>query len=385
MTEGNPFLFDDPLSACDPEVSDLIETEGRRQAGKIVLIASESLCPPPVAEALASPFSAIYAEGYPSTRMATWERTEVSDRARHLAFNRRYADRRYYKGCEYVNFIEVLAQKRAAELFAANGLRPDDLHVNVQTLSGSAANNAIYTAFLSPGDLVMGMALPHGGHLTHGSELNRSGKYFKILPYTLDPKTARLDYDAIIDGAREHQPRMLIAGASAYPWELDWKALRRAADQVRSGCILLADISHPAGLVAAGVFPSPIGYADVVSTTTHKTLCGPRGAIVITTDRARAHAMDMGVFPGEQGGPHINQIAAKAVAFGLAKTETFRSLMRQVKANAAAFAAELMRLGVTVQGGGTESHLFLVDLKGSKKESGRRAHRTLRAATGSGC
>jgi len=370
MSDANPFLFDRPLSELDPEITRLVEAEGSRQDGKIILIASESLCPAPVAEALASPFSAIYAEGYPSTRMMEWERDRVHDHARHLAFNRRYADRRYYKGCEYVNFIEVLAQKRAAELFAANGLRPEDLHVNVQPLSGSVANSAIYTAFLEPGDLLMGMALPHGGHLTHGSELNRSGKHFRILPYLLDPKTSKLDYQAIIDAAREHQPRMLIAGGSAYPWALDWEALRRAASQVRKGCFLLADISHPAGLVATGEFPSPVGYADVISLTTHKTLCGPRGAIVITTDRDRAKAVDQGVFPGEQGGPHIHQIAAKAVAFGIALTEEFGNLMRMVKSNASVLASELMELGVKVQGGGTESHLFLVDLKATRKDSG---------------
>ena len=370
MSDANPFLFDRPLSELDPEITRLVDAEGSRQDGKAILIASESLCPAPVAEALASPFSAIYAEGYPSTRMMEWERDRVHDHARHLAFNRRYADRRYYKGCEYVNFIEVVAQKRAAELFSTNGLRPEDLHVNVQPLSGSVANSAIYTAFLEPGDLLMGMALPHGGHLTHGSELNRSGKHFRILPYLLDPKTSKLDYQAIIDAAREHQPRMLIAGGSAYPWALDWEALRRAASQVRKGCFLLADISHPAGLVATGEFPSPVGYADVISLTTHKTLCGPRGAIVITTDRDRAKAVDQGVFPGEQGGPHIHQIAAKAVAFGIGLTEEFGNLMRIVKSNASALANELMELGVKVQGGGTESHLFLVDLKAARKDSG---------------
>ena len=370
MSQRRPLTFEDSLASVDPEIKRLIEAEEHRQQGKIILIASESLCPSPVAEALASPYSAIYAEGYPSTRMSEWERERVNDRPRHLAFNRRYADRRYYKGCEYVNFVEVLAQKRAAELFAANGVRPDDLHVNVQPLSGSVANSAIYTAFLEPGDLIMGMALPHGGHLTHGSELNRSGKFYRVLPYLVDPETKRLDYDAIIDAAREHQPRMIIAGGSAYPWEIDWEALQRAVREVRRGCFLLADISHPAGLVAAGEYPSPVGYADVISLTTHKTLCGPRGAIIITSDRRRAQAVDMGVFPGEQGGPHINQIAAKAVAFEIAGTETFKTLMRRVKDNAATFAAELQELGVTIQGGGTESHLFLVDLKGSRKPSG---------------
>ena len=364
-------MFDGPLDRADTEVAGLVRAEGGRQDGKLILIASESLCPQPVREALASPFSAIYAEGYPSTRMMTIEREIVSDRDRHLAFNRRYADRRYYKGCEYVNFIEVLAQKRAAEVFAANGVRPEDLYVNVQPLSGSAANNAIYTAFVEPGDLVMGMALPHGGHLTHGSHLNRSGKLYRIQPYMVDERTGRLDYDAIKDAVREHQPRMLIAGASAYPWEFDWPALREAADQVGGrGCLLLADMSHPAGLIAAGEFASPIGYADVVSMTTHKTLCGPRGAIILTTDRDHADAVDLGVFPGEQGGPHINQIAAKAVAFGIARTDTFKQLAQRIRANADALCGALMSKGIRIQGDGTASHLFLVDLKGTKRTSG---------------
>ena len=369
MPRSSRFSFDAPLSELDPEISGLIDSEGARQEGKIILIASESLCPKPVAAALASPYSAIYAEGYPSTRMCHWERDRVSDHDRHLAFNRRYADRRYYKGCEYTNFIEVLAQKRAAELFAANGLRADDLFVNVQTLSGSGANNAIYTAFLEPGDTIMGMALPHGGHLSHGSELNRSGKFYRVFSYTLDPRTGRLDYDAIKDQVREHRPKILIAGASAYPWGIDWAALREAADQV-PGCLLLGDISHPSGLVAAGLFPSPVGHADVVSLTTHKTLCGPRGAIIITTDRERAAAIDAAVFPGEQGGPHINQIAAKAVAFGIAQKPEFKELMSQVRRNADAMAAALARKGAVIPGGGTESHLFLVDLKGTRKRSG---------------
>ena len=366
----NRFLFDEPLERLDPEVADLVRAEGDRQAGKLILIASESLCPKPVAEALISPFSALYAEGYPSSRMMGWERGLVGDHERHLAFNRRYADRRYYKGCEYANFIEVLAQKRAADVFATTAVPEHELHVNVQPLSGSAANNAIYQAFVQPGDLVMGMALPHGGHLTHGSELNRSGKLYRILPYLVDTQTGRLDYDAIISAARDHQPRMLIAGGSAYPWELDWAALREAADQVRAGCTLLADISHPAGLVAAGEFPSPVGYADVISMTTHKTLCGPRGAIIVTTDRRRAAAIDLAVFPGEQGGPHVHQIAAKAVAFGLAGSGTFRALMRQVRANADALCKGLLGAGLRIQGGGTASHLLLLDLKGCRKSSG---------------
>lgn len=371
MARSQEFLFDTPLNDTDSEIGSLIEAESGRQDGKLILIASESLCPRPVREALVSAYSAIYAEGYPSTRMMHWERNIVQDRDRHLAFNRRYADRRYYKGCEYTNFVEVLAQKRAAEVFAANGVRKDDIYVNVQPLSGSAANNAIYTAFVQPGDLVMGMALPHGGHLTHGSHLNRSGKFYRIHPYLVDEQTGRLDYDAIKDACREHQPRLLIAGASAYPWEFDWPALREAADQVgERGCLLLADMSHPSGLIAAGEFSSPVGYADVVSMTTHKTMCGPRGAIILTTDRDLADQIDLGVFPGEQGGPHINQVAAKAVAFGLAQTDTFKQLMGRVRSNADALCAALIDRGVRIQGGGTKSHLFLIDLKGTKKPSG---------------
>lgn len=371
MSRKSPFLFDIPLAEADPDLARLSASEGDRQDGKLILIASESLCPQPVREALVSPYSAIYAEGYPSTRMMTFERGIIHDHDRHLAFNRRYADRRYYKGCEYVNFVEVLAQKRAAEAFAANGVRADDIFVNVQTLSGSAANNAIYTAFVEPGDLVMGMALPHGGHLTHGSHLNRSGKFYRIHPYTVDERTGRLDYDAIRDAVKEHQPRMLIAGASAYPWEFDWEALRHAADQVGGrGCILLADMSHPAGLIAAGQFSSPMGYADVMSMTTHKTLCGPRGAVILTTDRDHADAIDSGVFPGEQGGPHVNQMAAKAVAFKLAQTDTFKELAGRIRANADALCTALIEQGLRIQGDGTASHLCLVDLKGSRKPSG---------------
>lgn len=371
MSRSDDFLFDEPLASLDPSVHGLVESERIRQEGKLILIASESLCPRPVAEALTSPFSAIYAEGYPSSRMMHWERDRVEERDRHLAFNRRYSDRRYYKGCEYVNFIEVIAQKRAAELFAANGVRPDDIFANVQPLSGSAANNAIYTAFVEPGDLVMGMALPHGGHLTHGSHLNRSGKFYRIIPYTVDAETGRLDYDAIKDAVQRHRPRLLIAGASAYPWQFDWQALKEAASRVPGrGCLLLADISHPAGLVAAGEFSSPVGYADVISMTTHKTLCGPRGAIILSTDRLRAAAIDQGVFPGEQGGPHIHQIAAKAVAFRIARTDRFKRLMGRIRKNADTFASALKGLGMKVQGGGTASHLLLLDLKGSKKPSG---------------
>ncbi len=363
---AHPFRFDRDLAAVDPEMAALVGFEEQRQERKIILIASESLCPRPVREVLASGFGNLYAEGYPSTRMLRDEAHLAEDHDRHLAFNRRYADRRYYKGCEYVNFVEVLAARRAAELFARTaegGIRPSDIHVNVQPLSGSAANNAIYTAFVRPGATVMGMALPHGGHLTHGSSLNRSGIFFRIVPYELDPRTGRLDYDRIRDQAREHQPEMIIAGGSACPFDIDWAALREAAAEVRGGCTLLADISHPAGLVAAGLLRNPVGIADVVSLTTHKTLCGPRGAIILTTDPERARRIDLAVFPGEQGGPHVNQIAAKATAFRLAATPEFRNLMAAVKGHARTLAEELVSRGFTVATGGTETHLLLLDLR----------------------
>jgi glycine cleavage system T protein len=250
-----------------------------------------------------------------------------------------------------------------------NGIPAESIFVNVQPLSGAAANNAVYEAFLQPGDPVVGLDLSHGGHLTHGSPANRSGKRYRVTPYHVNPETGKLDYEEILRVVKEVRPRLLIGGASAYPYDWDWPKMRAIAEEV--GAILLADISHPAGLVAAGVLSSPVGQAHVVSMTTHKTLCGPRGAILLSTDPSHARAIDSAVFPGEQGGPHLHQILAKAVCFLIAKTEKFRACMRQVATNARVLCDAIRKEGLAVaNGGGTESHLFTVDLKGLETKTG---------------
>ncbi|MCI0339843.1 MAG: glycine cleavage system aminomethyltransferase GcvT [Planctomycetales bacterium] len=364
------FLFREDLAEADPDTDLLIRGEDDRQTEKLILIASESIAPRAVRQALTSSFTNLYAEGYPSLRMCRDERDAVMDVRRHLSFFRRYSDRRFYKGTEYADLIETLAQKRAADVFATGAVRPADLQVNVQALSGAAANNAVYEALVPPGECVMGMALPHGGHLTHGSPWNRSGKHYRIVPYEVDPETGRLDYDRIEALASEHRPRMLIAGASAYPWDLDWARLRAVADGVPGGCVLLADIAHPAGLVAAGLFPSPVGHAHVVTMTTHKTLCGPRAAVILTTDPAHGRAINRAIFPGEQGGPHVNAIAAVAVSLLIARTEKFRRLQARILENSKALAAGLAKRGLRLAYGGTASHLCLVDLNALAPESG---------------
>ncbi|MEK7450017.1 MAG: hypothetical protein AAB019_11120, partial [Planctomycetota bacterium] len=289
------FFFDEELSDLDPDIHNFITAEEQRQNNKLIMIASESLCPKPVREALTTPFTNKYAEGYPSLRMTIYERDRIDkETERYLAFHRRYGDRRFYKGAEFCNFIEVLAQRRAAEIFANPrcNIGAESIFVNVQPLSGAAANNAVYNAFLVPGDTIMGMALSYGGHLSHGSPFNRSGRQYRVIPYPVDRKTGRLDYDLIKKLALEHKPKIIVAGASAYPWDIDWIKLREIADVVpvqipglhKAGAILMADIAHPAGLVVAGLFPNPVGYADVTTLTTHKTLCGPRGAIICSTD-----------------------------------------------------------------------------------------------------
>lgn len=353
------FLFHD--SPVDPDVARLIDLEEQRQARNLQMIPSESICPKPVLAALGSAFSNKYAEGYPSLRMTRRERDRVADVDRLLAFHRRYSDRRFYKGTEFCDFVEALAQQRCAELFARDGLSPKDIFVNVQPLSGAPANNAVYEALCAPGDAVLGMHLSHGGHLTHGSPFNRSGRHYKVTAYVVNEETGRLDYERLRAQAREVRPAMIVAGASAYPWSLDWKALRAIADE--AGAYLLADISHPAGLVVAGLFPNPVGVADVTMFTTHKTMCGPRGAVLLTTDREIAKKIDTSVFPGEQGGPHANAIAAKAVAFKLAQTERFRRLQRRIVENAAALAEGFRKRGLPLAFGGTDTHLCLVDLR----------------------
>ncbi|MCZ6690037.1 MAG: serine hydroxymethyltransferase [Planctomycetota bacterium] len=350
------------LRRLDPETQAFIDFESDRQIRKIILIASESICPPAVREALASEFTNIYAEGYPSTRMRRHERDEVMDVSRHLSFFRRYSDRRYYKGAEYANFVESLTVRRLADLFATKNIPAEEIYANVQPLSGAAANNAVYDAFVEPGGVVMGMSLTHGGHLTHGSPYNRSGKHFQIVPYRADPKTGDVDFDELRKKALEVRPRMIIAGYSAYPWDIDWKSFREVCDAVPGGAILLADIAHTAGLVAGGVCANPLPYADVVTFTTHKTMCGPRGAVILTKVPDHARRVDVAVFPGEQGGPHINNIAAKAVCFRIAQTEGFRTLQQRIAENARTLCKAFQDRGYKIAYGGTNTHLFLIEL-----------------------
>lgn len=361
-------FFHQDLASLDPAVAGLIQHEAERQGRKLILIPSESQAPEAVRAALGSVFQNIYAEGYPdeSTHGATQE--EILDYESQLAYYRRYADRRYYKGVEYVDVLESLAQRRAAEAFAANGVPPDEVWANVQPLSGSPANSAVYSALVPLGSTVMGMDLLHGGHLTHGSPANRSGKQYNVVSYGIDPATERLDYDAVEELARKHKPQMIIAGYTSYPWMPDWARFRQIADAV--GAYFLADISHIAGMVAAGVVPSPVGHAHVISFTTHKTLYGPRGACILTTDKKLATRIDSAVFPGEQGGPHVNAMAGMAVAFQIARLPEFRKLQQQVIDNAAHLAAELERHGLRVSYGGTDTHMLLVDCKSVRADQG---------------
>ncbi len=368
-TDAPEELFHRELEHVDPEMVRFMQLEEERQFRKIILIASESIAPVAVRQAMDSPFANLYAEGLPASKMvAPSENLRLEDLERHLAYFRRYGDRRYYKGCEYANFAESMAQRRAAALFATDRFEDSPvkvpasaISVNVQPLSGAAANNAVYTAFAKPGDTILGMSLVTGGHLTHGSKVNRSGQFFNAVSYGVNPETGRVDLDEIRQLAEKHRPRILIAGYSAYPFAIDWLEFRKIADSV--GALLLADISHPSGLVVGGCFPSPVGVADVTMTTTHKTLCGPRGAILLTTDKEKARKIDLAVFPGEQGGPHVHNIAAKAVAFRMARSEEFMQLQRRVLRNSQHLAACLAKEGVGIAYGGTESHLFLVDLK----------------------
>lgn len=379
MSQPKDFLVNSKLSALDPDVVSFINAEEERQGNNLQMIASESICPKPVREALSAVFTNKYAEGYASTRMTVDERRRIEkEPERYLAFHRRYGDRRFYKGAEISNFIEVLAQRRAAEIFANPTAPADDIFVNVQPLSGAAANNAVYNSFLIPGDVIMGMSLSYGGHLTHGSPFNRSGRQYKVISYTVDPQTGRFDLNEFERLVMENKPKIVIAGASAYPWNIDWAALKSICEKAplqvaglnRSGSILMADISHPAGLVVAGLFNNPVGVADVVTFTTHKTLCGPRGAVIISTDEAIAKRIDFGVFPGEQGGPHINNITAKAVAFKIAATKEFRTLQYRIVENCQALADEFTKLGFRLAYGGTNTHLVLIDLDSLKTESG---------------
>ncbi len=357
------FLFRGTIADLDPKLAELTEIEAERQYRKLILIPSESTSPMAVREALSTAFHNIYAEGYPSEHTRWHTEDEIFDYDNRLAEDRRYSDPRYYKGVEYANVVEALARRRCAEAFAATaeGVDADDIYVNVQALSGGPANNAVYHALVNPGDTVMGMDLLFGGHLSHGSPVNRSGKYFNIVSYSINPETEKIDYDEVEALALEHKPKMIIAGVSSYPWQIDWQRFRQIADKV--GAYLLTDIAHVAGLVAAGVYPSPVGIADVVSSTTHKTLNGPRGAIIMTTNPVIARKLDRAVFPGEQGGPHVNVFAAMALAFKIAQTEQFKELQTQVVANCQAFTARLAERGFTIPFKGTNTHLMNLDTK----------------------
>lgn len=355
------FLFRGALAALDPAVADLINLEAERQMRRLIMIPSESTIPFAVREALTSAFHNIYAEGYPDDESRVMTEAEIMAVDQHLAHFRRYADPRYYKGTEFANLIEALARRRVADLFATERYKAEALYVNVQPLSGAPANSAVYTALLAPGDTIMGMNLLHGGHLSHGSPAARSGKQYNAVWYGVHAQTERLDYEAARQTALQHKPKIIIGGYSSYPYAPDWGRLKQIADEV--GALLLADIAHVAGLVVAGQFPSPIGIADIVTFTTHKTFGGPRGAVIITHRADLYKKLDRGVFPGEQGGPHMNTIAALAVAAKLAKTPAFADLQAQTVRNAATLSASLQAHGLRVVHGGTDTHLLTIDCK----------------------
>lgn len=314
------------LESIDREVHEAMEAELRREKQSLVMIASENYVSTAVMESQASVFTNKYAEGYPAAR--------------------------YYGGCEYADQVETLALERAKRLFRVH-------YANVQPHSGSQANMAVYLSFLAPGDTILGMDLAHGGHLTHGSPVNFSGRFFRVLSYGVDPETHLIDYDAVRFLARRHRPRMIIAGASAYPRIIDFNRFRDIAEE--SGALLLVDMAHIAGLVAAGLHPSPVGSADVITSTTHKTLRGPRGGLILSGEE-NAERLDKAVFPGIQGGPLMHVIAGKAVCFLEALTPAFQEYQRQVLLNAGTLAEALQECGFTLVSGGTDNHLILVDL-----------------------
>jgi glycine hydroxymethyltransferase len=367
MLDYGETYFGEGLSDADPDLHRLIALEEERQARRIILIPSESLAPAPVREALGSVFNNIYAEGYPPLRMTRDDEDLVLDLSHQLAYYRRYADRRFYKGADYVHFVETLAQRRCAACFANERIAAEDIYVNVQPLSGAAANLAVYDALMQVGDTLMGMDLFQGGHLTHGSEFNISGRRYRVVSYGVD-RHGRLDYDRIMDQALAERPKVIVAGYTSYPWAPDWQKFRTIADGC--GAYLLADIAHPAGMATAGVYPNPVGIADIVSFTTHKTMCGPRGAVIMSTDEDIANLIDMAVFPGSQGGPHTNKFAAMAVAFHIAQTEAFKQMMHRIADNAQALAASLEKRGLGLAYGGTDTHLLLIDLRSIETPTG---------------
>lgn len=354
-------IWEAGLSEIDGAVAELARAEEKRQKNKIILIPSESLTPKAVREALGSAFTSIYAEGYPREEMLRLPEEMLRDFSEQLAYFRRYSDRRFYKGVEFADLVEALACRRAAECFATETVSPEAIFVNIQALSGAAANLAVYEALLKPGDTILAMDLTQGGHLSHGSPFHQSGRRYKIVTYGVDQRSERLDYDRIGELAKEHRPRMIIAGYTSYPWAPDWKRFREIATSC--GAFLFADIAHTAGMAIAGAYPSPVGYADAVMFTTHKTLCGPRGAVILSFDPEIAARIDAAVFPGAQGGPHVNKFAGIAVAFGLAQTPEFRRLMHGIRENAQALAQALTDRGIKLCYGGTDTHLLVIDLR----------------------
>ena len=323
------------LEKADKEVFQAMSDELSRQRDHLELIASENFVSEAVMAAMGSHLTNKYAEGYPG--------------------------KRYYGGCEYVDVVENIAIERAKALFGAE-------HVNVQPHSGAQANTAVYFALLEPGDTVMGMSLSHGGHLTHGSPVNISGKYYNFVPYGVSKVTERIDYDEVRALALENKPKLIVAGASAYPRAIDFKKLREICDE--AGALLMVDMAHIAGLVAAGEHMNPVPYSDIVTTTTHKTLRGPRGGMILCKEEY-GKAIDKAIFPGTQGGPLMHVIAAKAVCFGEALTPEFKAYQHNIVLNAAALAARLTERGIKLVSGGTDNHLMLVDLS-ERKMSGKK-------------
>ncbi|MCE5207379.1 MAG: glycine cleavage system aminomethyltransferase GcvT [Chloroflexi bacterium] len=362
------FLVRGSLSEIDPEVEKLIKLETERQFRKLILIPSESSAPAAVRESMGSVFQNLYAEGYPDEDTRWLKEDEILDYPTQLGHFRRYGDPRYYKGMDYVNIVEELARRRAAEAFATPKVSADQIYVNIQPLSGAPANNAVYTALIKPGDTILGMNLLHGGHLSHGSSVNRSGMLYNVVHYNVDPETEKIDYDKMQELANEHKPKIIIAGYSSYPWIPDWKRYREIADSV--GAYLLADISHIAGLVAGGVVPSPVGFAHVITFTTHKTLCGPRGAVILTQSPALSKKIDKAVFPGEQGGPHVHIFTALATTFKIAQTPGFKQLQAQILKNTVALTKRLQERGMRIPFGGTDTHLGNVDCRTITGENG---------------
>jgi glycine hydroxymethyltransferase len=334
-------FFSAPLAEADPELFRAVQDELGRQRDKIELIASENIVSAAVLEAQGSVLTNKYAEGYPG--------------------------RRYYGGCEFVDVAEALAIERAKKLFGCN-------FANVQPHSGAQANQAVFFALMQPGDTFLGLSLAHGGHLTHGSPVNQSGKWFKAVSYTVRQDDQRIDYDQVEKLAQEHKPKIIVAGGSAYPRLIDFARFRKIADGV--GAYLMVDMAHFAGLVAGGAHPSPLPHAHVVTTTTHKTLRGPRGGMILSMDEELGKKINSAVFPGLQGGPLMHVIAAKAVAFGEALQPGFRDYARAVVDNARTLAATLQARGFDIVSGGTDTHLMLVDLR-KKKLTGRAGEQSL--------